>query len=98
MLADMDSAEITEWMAYEQISGPLGPERSDVLSSILAATTANTARGKGQSAKEPKDFMPAWDQGATPGPGDWQQMLATAKSLTRRLGGNDLTEGDRGDA
>lgn len=98
MLADMDSAEITEWMAYEQISGPLGPERIDVLASIMAATTANTARGKGQSAKEPKDFLPEWDQGAESGPGDWQQMLATAKSLTRRLGGNDLTEGSSRDA
>jgi hypothetical protein len=97
MLADMDSAEITEWMAYEQVSGPLGPERLDVLASIIAATTANTARGKGQRAKGPADFIPTWDQGAAKG-GDWEQMLSTVKSLTRRLHGNDLTEGAGGDA
>ncbi|MFJ2707856.1 hypothetical protein ACIO3R_32350 [Streptomyces sp. NPDC087428] len=98
MLADITSAEITEWMAYEQISGPLGPERSDVLSSILAATVANTARGKGQRAKEPGDFLPKWDQGAAAKGGDWEQMLTTVKSLTRRLHGNDLTEGSSRDA
>ncbi|MFD7429058.1 hypothetical protein ACFV6Z_18725 [Streptomyces sp. NPDC059818] len=98
MLADIDSAELTEWMAYEQISGPLGPERVDVLSSIVAATVANTARGKGQRAKEPADFLPKWDQGATAGAGDWEQMLTTVKSLNRRLRGNDLTEGGGHDA
>lgn len=98
MLADMTSAELTEWMAYEQISGPLGPERIDVLSSILAATVANTARGKGQRAKEPSDFMPKWDQHAGTAGGDWEQMLTTVTSLTRRLRGTDLREGARGDA
>lgn len=98
MLADMDSMEITEWMAYEQISGPLGPERIDVLASIIASTTANTARGKGQRAKEPADFIPEWDQGAPATGGGWEQMLTTVKSLTRRLHGNDLTEGASGDA
>lgn len=96
MLADIDSAELTEWLAYEQITGPLGPERIDVLASIIAATTANTARGKGQSAKEPKDFLPAWDQHAEPQ--GWEQMLATVKTLTRRLHGDDLTEGGHSDA
>lgn len=98
MLADMDSMELTEWMAYEQISGPLGPERLDVLSSILAATVANTARGKGQRAKEPKDFIPQWDQGAPAAGGDWEQMLSTVESLTRRLRGDDLREGGSRDA
>jgi hypothetical protein len=98
MLADMDSAELTEWMAYEKISGPLGPERIDVLSSIVAATVANTARGKGQRAKEPADFLPEWDQGAEARARDWEQMLTTVKAMNRRLHGNDLTEGAGHDA
>lgn len=97
MLADMTSAELTEWMAYEQVTGPLGPERSDVLLASLTATVANTARGKGQRAKEPQDFMPKWDQGANRS-ADWQQMLTTVKSLNRRLRGHDLTGGGSGDA
>lgn len=97
MLADMSSAELTEWAAYEQISGPLGPERMDVLLASLTATVANTARGKGQRAKEPQDFMPKWDQGAPARGGDWQQMLTTVTSLNRRLRGTDV-RGGRGDA
>ncbi|MFD3657036.1 hypothetical protein [Streptomyces sp. NPDC058620] len=91
----MDSAELTEWMAYEQINGPLGPERQDVQFAILTATVANTARGKGQSAKEPKDFIPKWDQGAAEA-SDWTQMLTTVKAMNRRLRGTDLTEGGNG--
>ncbi|WP_237498236.1 MULTISPECIES: hypothetical protein [unclassified Streptomyces] len=93
----MSSAELTEWAAYEQISGPLGPERMDVLLASLTATVANTARGKGQRAKEPGDFMPTWDQGAPARGGDWQQMLTTVTSLNRRLRGRDA-RGGRGDA
>jgi len=91
LLARTSSAELTEWMAYEQISGPLGPERADVLHSITAATVANASRGKGQRAREPKDFMPRWDQAARRSGQDWQQMLATAKTLNARMGGADLT-------
>ncbi|MGW2547826.1 lactate utilization protein LutB domain-containing protein, partial [Kitasatospora sp. NPDC001574] len=29
------SAELTDWIAYERITGPIGPERGDVLHGIL---------------------------------------------------------------
>ncbi|MFH9269187.1 hypothetical protein ACH4KN_33790 [Streptomyces sp. NPDC017546] len=91
MLADIDSAELAEWMAYEHVTGPLGPERGDVLHGILAATVANANRGKGKKA-DPKDFIPTWDQGARKQGGDWQQMLAQVQAMNRRLGGTDLRE------
>lgn len=93
LLARCTSAELTEWMAYEHVAGPLGPERQDVLHAILAATVSNTARGKGRKA-EPKDFMPKWDQGAKRVPADWQQMLATVKTMNRRMGGSNEQEGN----
>ncbi|MCM2390201.1 phage tail assembly protein T [Streptomyces albipurpureus] len=95
VLARHTSAQLTEWMAYERVTGPLGPERLDVLFSILTATVANTARGKGQRAKEPKDFLPEWDQ-SKPGPG-WEEMLTAVKQMNSRMGGTDLTNGGGGD-
>lgn len=93
LLTRCTSAELAEWMAYEQVTGPLGPERLDLLFGILTATVSNGSRGKGQRAKEPKDFIPAWDQGARRQSADWQQMLAQVKAMNARLGGADLREG-----
>ncbi|MEU2992893.1 hypothetical protein ABZ772_21545 [Streptomyces griseoincarnatus] len=89
LLARTSSAELTEWMAYERVTGPLGPERLDALVATLAATVANTARAKGRKA-EPTDFMPKWDQGDK-GLTDVQQMLAAVKSYNRQIGGTDST-------
>lgn len=89
LLRTHTSQELTEWMAYEQVTGPLGPERADVHMAILAATIANTARGKGRKAR-PKDFLPKWDQG---GRMDWQDMLTAVKAMNRSFGGADLTDG-----
>ncbi|MFE2936661.1 hypothetical protein [Streptomyces sp. NPDC059278] len=88
LLRTHTSQELTEWIAYERVTGPLGPERHDALCGILAATVSNAARGKGQPARSPADFIPKWDQDAGP---DWQQMLASAKAMNRRFGGEDLT-------
>ncbi|MGW3627281.1 phage tail assembly protein T [Streptomyces sp. NPDC000880] len=95
LLARCSSRELTEWMAYERISGPLGPERADLHMAILAATVSNTARGKGRKA-EPKDFLPQWDQGAKQSM-NWEDMLAAVKTMNRRLGGADLTQEGGGD-
>lgn len=93
MLADMGSDEITEWMAYERVTGPLGPGRYDVLHGIHTAVVANTAAAKGRKAR-PRDFIPEWDQDREPDAG---QMLATVRALNARLGGTDLTSGGGGD-
>jgi hypothetical protein len=80
------SREITEWMAYERVTGPLGPERMDSLVAMLTATVANTARGKGTRAATPKDFMPKWDRGARQ---DWREMLSAVKAYNRQIGGTE---------
>lgn len=91
LLARTTSAELTEWMAYERVTGMFGPERLDLLFATLTATVANTARGKGKKA-EPKDFLPQWDRGPK-GPQGWQQMLAAVKTYNSRIGGTDSTTG-----
>ncbi|MET9516383.1 hypothetical protein [Streptomyces sp. NPDC002994] len=99
LLRTHTSEELTGWIAYEQVTGPLGPERMDVLVAILAATVSNTARAKGRKA-EPKDFIPKWDQGAKQSM-SWEEMLAAVKAINRRMGGTDLTAeggGDDGDS
>ncbi|MCX4686760.1 hypothetical protein OG401_21005 [Kitasatospora purpeofusca] len=74
-------------MAYERLTGPLGPERGDVLHGILTAVTHNTAARK---KRAPKDFIPKWTRGprrAQP----WQDMLAVVRAANTALGGTDRT-------
>lgn len=55
----MSSREITEWMAYERVTGPLDPaQRADISASIVAATVANSNGAKLTA----KDFIPVWYQ------------------------------------
>ncbi len=56
LLQRMDSAELTEWIAYLSIE-PIGDERSDIHSALLAAVMANAWSRKRWS---PKDFLPQW--------------------------------------
>lgn len=68
LLAHMGSRELTEWMAYERVAGPLGPGRGDYLAALVATTVANANRPKGKRAARLKDFLIRWDKGrrATP--------------------------------
>ncbi|GAA3223280.1 phage tail assembly protein T [Actinocorallia longicatena] len=88
LLARISSAEITEWAAYEEIAGPLGPARGDIQTALVASTIANANRGKGPKAKI-KDFLLTWDRR----PQTWQEQLAIVKQLharmTRKKGGDD---------
>lgn len=47
-------------MAYERLYGPLGGERADTLTAILAATIANSNRNPDAKPVTPDDFMPDW--------------------------------------
>lgn len=93
LLATHSSAELTEWMAYEQITGPIGGEREDILTAILAATVANTARGKRGRKAKVQDFLPKWDRHKR---ASWQDMLATVRQINSALGGTDKTGGGDG--
>lgn len=61
----MSSRELTAWMVYERLHGPLGPERFDHLNSLLSAVIANAFSDKGKA--QPKDYMPRWDAPERPG-------------------------------
>lgn len=55
---EVSSHELSEWMAYEKVEGPLGDERADYLSGTIAATLANIHRRKNAPAYSVFDFMP----------------------------------------
>lgn len=86
----MPASEITEWQAYEQVTGPLGTERADLHMAILAAVVANTASRR---KRKPADFLPKWDRGHAQ---SWQEQLAIVKTLHRRMGGTTRTGGPDG--
>ena len=62
--ATMSSRELSEWMAYERVDGPVGPQREDLRAGIIAATVANCHRSKGVAFK-PTDFMPYYERPRT---------------------------------
>ena len=91
LLARTPSRELTDWMAYEKMTGPLGPERADLHAGIIAATIANANRGKGKRRFRPADFMPKWDRPRATTPSAMANML---KTLTRKMGGRVRKRGD----
>ena len=62
MLANIGSAELSEWMAYEKLTGPLGGARGDVQAALVASVIASVNRAKGQRAPTVAEFMPRWDR------------------------------------
>ncbi|WP_431888730.1 phage tail assembly protein T [Nocardiopsis alba] len=83
LLARTDSAELTEWAAYEKVTGPLGPERADIHAGIIAATIANANSKK---KHKPADFIPRWDKREQ----SWQEQLAAVRAANRSLGGTEV--------
>jgi hypothetical protein len=59
MLRRTSSHELTEWAAYEQLTGPLDTRlRNDISAGIVAATVANSQGAKRKL--KPADFIPVW--------------------------------------
>jgi hypothetical protein len=89
-VADLDSrlgsAELTEWIAYESISGPLGRRRQDIQAATIAATIANGNRGKRGKKFKLSDFLIPYGKTEQKTP---QQMLAAIKSLNKSMGGEE---------
>jgi hypothetical protein len=91
----MDAREVTRWQVFEQMFGPLGPERFDYLFAQLQATIANANRGRKGKAFKPADFAPRWVDRkrwpwAEPDEGGQQtgeQMLEAVKQYQRSMGG-----------
>lgn len=58
LLADVDSVELAEWMAYVRLD-PFGGTRGDLQSGIVAAAVMNAAGGKkGEEYFSASEFMP----------------------------------------
>lgn len=60
MLAEMTSAQLSEWMAFAQLE-PWGEERADLRAGIIASTMANSMKGAKGKAFKPQDFMPKFE-------------------------------------
>jgi len=59
LLARTSSFELTEWMAYERLTGPLDTRlRGDISAGVVAATVANS-QGSKRKLKA-SDFIPVW--------------------------------------
>jgi hypothetical protein len=82
LLAEVDSRELTEWMAYNALD-PLGDERGDFQAAIIAATVANRWRQKGEAAHKPEDFVPKFDAE----PPTLEELVNKARLLALALGG-----------
>lgn len=88
-VADLDyrlgSVELTEWMAFENITGPLGRRRGDIQAATIAATIANANRSKrGKKAKVADFLIPYGNQKKSA-----EQMLDAIRSINRSMGGEE---------
>jgi hypothetical protein len=86
---EMPSYLLSEWVAYYQVE-PFGEERADVRSAIVAATVANSNRGKDQKVMEIQDFMPKFEAKE---PQSVEEMIAFAALLTSGMGGEVAIHG-----
>jgi len=92
LLSRISSEELTDWMAYEQMHGPLGPSRGDWHAALLAQVVTSTAwRGKGRRPQV-RDFLLTWKGG---GDSDPEAMEQLGRKLASRVGGT-WTEGRAG--
>lgn len=66
LLERISSRELTEWQAFEQLEGPIGPVRDDLRAAIPASVIANVNRDTKKRRKpfSPMDFIPKWGEEA----------------------------------
>lgn len=57
LLASLDSAELTEWMAFDRLD-PFGESRADLRAGIIASAAANHGYRDIKTPYQPGDFMP----------------------------------------
>lgn len=79
LLARTSSLELTEWMAYERVTGPLDDRlRGEISASIVAATIHNTNAKK---RAKPSDFMPVWFKRKRTPQEIWQDVMKANAAL-----------------
>lgn len=80
LLSRTSSHELTEWMAYEKVTGPLDIRlRTEVAAGIIAATVANS-NGSKKKAK-PSDFLPVWFKRKKTVKEIWADVIKTNAAL-----------------
>ena len=57
LLSEISSRELTEWVAFNNIS-PIGEERGDARQAFTTAAIVNAFRGKNSQPAKPAHFMP----------------------------------------
>ena len=62
LLARTSSYELTEWRAYEKEFGPLGPERGDFQTALVAYMVASANAGKKARRLKLTDFLLPWSR------------------------------------
>lgn len=88
LLSRISSRELTEWMAYEKIAGPIGPRRGDILAAQIAATIQNVNRPKRRKAVKLADVLLRWDRKEPLSP---QEMYERVRQINAALGGRQAT-------
>ncbi|MFP3890983.1 hypothetical protein [uncultured Ralstonia sp.] len=87
LLAAIDSAELTEWMAYDRLD-PFGEARADLRAGIIASAAANHGFVRLEKPYQPSHFMPFIQRGEeTPvllDDPDQQARLILAAAFGRR--------------
>lgn len=81
----MSSSELTEWMVYEKITGPLGRRRADIQAATIAATIANANRAKRAKRAQISDFLIDYERVSRRKTG--RELLATLRDITSALSG-----------
>lgn len=61
MLESMDSAEFTEWMAFDRLE-TIGDARADLHAGIVASAVANHGSRELKKPYTPADYMPFLDK------------------------------------
>lgn len=77
LLNNLDSHELTEWIAYDMIE-PIGPWRDDLRAGVIASTIANIFRAKHQHPLRPTDFIPEFNANVELSPEETIQIFAAA--------------------
>ncbi|WP_282703254.1 hypothetical protein [Streptomyces sp. CC219B] len=80
----LDSYELSEWMVFEKMTGPLGRRRGDIQAATVAAAIANANRPKGGRKFTVKDFLIPYGEAGRKTP---EQMLAAVRDINTSLGG-----------
>lgn len=89
----MGSKELTYWMAFQEIEGPIGQTRDDILAAMIAERITTMQGGKKAKKVKITDFIMKWGGGKkkteqqTP-----EQQKSILKALTSRFKGSFTTQ------